>query len=266
MDRQPEDSMEGKWVPAFSVRSGEGQEVTPDLCCLTVQIVNVVMAGDPDRWALVDAGMPESADAILSAAEKRFGPQNQPEAIILTHGHFDHVGAVVDLAETWDVPVYAHESELPYLTGRARYPEPDPTVEGGMGRQAVPPVPEGSRQPGRPGAEASPGRPGSGHAGLAVDPHAGTHPRTCFPVSGSGPLTDRGRCLCHRPAGFPVQGRHAAKGNQRAAPLLDDGLAVGPGVREAASCLKPLPRHHRPRRPRLRRGIVQGFGAARSGV
>src|SRR5690606_25400116 len=41
------------------------------------------------------------------------------------------VGAVVDLAETWDVPVYAHESELPYLTGRARYPEPDPTVEGG---------------------------------------------------------------------------------------------------------------------------------------
>ena len=131
MDRQLEDSMEGKWIPAVSVRSGEGQEVTPDLYCFTVQIVNVVMAGDPDRWALVDAGMPESADAILSAAEKRFGPQNQPEAIILTHGHFDHVGAVVDLAETWDVPVYAHESELPYLTGRARYPEPDPTVEGG---------------------------------------------------------------------------------------------------------------------------------------
>jgi glyoxylase-like metal-dependent hydrolase (beta-lactamase superfamily II) len=134
MDQQLEDRMEGKWIPATSVRSGVGQEVAPDLYCLTIQIVNVVMVGHPDRpdqWVLVDAGMPESADDILSAAKERFGEQNKPRAIILTHGHFDHVGAVVDLAETWDVPVYAHESELPYLTGRARYPEPDPTVEGG---------------------------------------------------------------------------------------------------------------------------------------
>lgn len=131
MDRQLEDSMEGRWIPATSVRSGMVQEVAPDLYCLTVQIVNVVMVGRPDRWVLVDAGMPESQDVILSAAEERFGVQNKPEAIILTHGHFDHVGAVVDLAETWDVSVYAHELEMPYLTGQSRYPEPDPTVEGG---------------------------------------------------------------------------------------------------------------------------------------
>jgi glyoxylase-like metal-dependent hydrolase (beta-lactamase superfamily II) len=35
------------------------------------------------------------------------------------------------LAHEWDVPVYAHELELPYLTGQSSYPPPDPLVGGG---------------------------------------------------------------------------------------------------------------------------------------
>ena len=49
----------------------------------------------------------------------------------MTHGHFDHVGALATLAERWNVPIYAHERELPYLDGRESYPPPDPTVGGG---------------------------------------------------------------------------------------------------------------------------------------
>lgn len=76
--------------------------------------------------------MPKSADQILSASAERFGQENRPKAIVLTHGHFDHVGAVIELAQHWDVPVFAHEREFPYLTGKSDYPEPDPTVEGGL--------------------------------------------------------------------------------------------------------------------------------------
>jgi glyoxylase-like metal-dependent hydrolase (beta-lactamase superfamily II) len=36
------------------------------------------------------------------------------------------------LLEIWDVPVYAHPLELPYLTGQSSYPPPDPTVGGGL--------------------------------------------------------------------------------------------------------------------------------------
>lgn len=137
MNRQEgmEDPMANKYMPMTSVLSGTGQEVLPDLYCYTDQIVNVVLVGNPDpgdHWVLVDTGMPGTANRIVDIAEKRFGENSPPQAIILTHGHFDHVGTVVDLVEKWGVPVYAHEAELPFLTGKLSYPEPDGSVEGGL--------------------------------------------------------------------------------------------------------------------------------------
>jgi glyoxylase-like metal-dependent hydrolase (beta-lactamase superfamily II) len=81
---------------------------------------------------LVDTGIPGYTQNIIRAAQHRFGKSARPEAIVLTHGHFDHVGNVKDLARWWDVPVYAHRLELPYLDGRSDYPPPDPTVGGGL--------------------------------------------------------------------------------------------------------------------------------------
>lgn len=122
-----------KFIPVTSINSGSGEEIHTDVYCHTVQIVNIAFIGQPgSNFVLIDAGMPSSADEIISIAEKRFGPDVRPDAIILTHGHFDHVGALIELIEHWDVPVYAHELEMPYLTGKKSYPVPDMTVEGGM--------------------------------------------------------------------------------------------------------------------------------------
>jgi glyoxylase-like metal-dependent hydrolase (beta-lactamase superfamily II) len=42
------------------------------------------------------------------------------------------------LLKHWDVPVYAHEFEVPYLTGKSAYPPADPTVgEGVMSLMSV---------------------------------------------------------------------------------------------------------------------------------
>jgi glyoxylase-like metal-dependent hydrolase (beta-lactamase superfamily II) len=76
--------------------------------------------------------MPGTASGILSAAQARFGESGRPSAIVLTHGHFDHVGPLETLAAEWDVPVYAHPLEHPYLNGTTSYPPPDPTVGGGL--------------------------------------------------------------------------------------------------------------------------------------
>ena len=123
-----------KFIPATSIESGHGLEVLPDLFCYTIQIVNICFVGQPhtNDFVLIDAGMPKCANEIISVTEKRFGTNSRPKAIILTHGHFDHVGGIIELIKYWDVPVYAHQMEIPFLTGLQSYPEPDPTVEGGM--------------------------------------------------------------------------------------------------------------------------------------
>ncbi len=40
----------------------------------------------------------------------------QPLAVLLTHAHFDHIGAVEDVRQKWNIPVYLHESEQDWLT------------------------------------------------------------------------------------------------------------------------------------------------------
>lgn len=108
-------------------------DVAPDVVGLKTQIVNSYFIGLPNAkdWVLVDAGLPGQAHEFIKVAEERFGKGVPPAAIILTHGHFDHVGSLHSLLEIWRVPVYAHSLELPYLTGQASYPPPDPTVGGG---------------------------------------------------------------------------------------------------------------------------------------
>lgn len=38
-----------------------------------------------------------------------------PRAILLTHGHFDHIMGVEELAKTFDLPVYVHEDDAQML-------------------------------------------------------------------------------------------------------------------------------------------------------
>lgn len=110
--------------------------VATDVYCLQLSIVNVYFighAGAGDRgWVLIDTGQSRSAAAIRRAAQDLFGRDARPSAIVLTHGHLDHAGSAKKLAEAWDVPIYAHRLEMPYLTGRSAYPPFDPSVGRGL--------------------------------------------------------------------------------------------------------------------------------------
>jgi len=131
---------------ADALRDDKTHEVTPDVAYRRLGIVNVAYWGAPDvseGWVLIDAGLPGMKGMITGAADERFGMDARPAAIVLTHGHFDHVGSLEDLAEHWGVPIYAHAMEIPYLNGSAAYPRPDPTVGGGLMSALSPLFPRG---------------------------------------------------------------------------------------------------------------------------
>src|SRR5215217_5409906 len=120
---------------------GMFEAVAPGVGRLGILFVNVFALGEPvgepgRPWMLVDAGLAGSARLIRRAVAGRFGEGARPEGILLTHGHFDHVGAARVLAEGWDVPIYAHLLETPYLTGRSDYPPRDPTMGGAMAQMS----------------------------------------------------------------------------------------------------------------------------------
>jgi glyoxylase-like metal-dependent hydrolase (beta-lactamase superfamily II) len=113
------------------------EAVAPGVGRLGILFVNVFALGEPGRpWLLVDAGLAGSGGLIRRAVAGRFGEGARPEGIVLTHGHFDHVGAARDLAEGWDVSLFAHPLEAPYLTGRSDYPPRDPTMGGAMAQMS----------------------------------------------------------------------------------------------------------------------------------
>ncbi len=107
--------------------------IAPGVTWVPTSFVNTYLIGEPGGpWALVDTGIPGFGWKIRAAAAERFGQDSRPEAIFLTHGHFDHAGNAQALSDHWDVPIYAHPLEMPYLAGRSDYPPPDPTVGGAI--------------------------------------------------------------------------------------------------------------------------------------
>lgn len=105
--------------------------ISRGVCGLRIMLVNVYAIFFPEGWILIDAGLPMSHGQIHRWAESKF-PRRKPLALLLTHGHFDHVGSLPKLFERWDIPVFAHPLEFPYLQGKAKYPPPDATAGGGF--------------------------------------------------------------------------------------------------------------------------------------
>ncbi|HLJ45075.1 MAG TPA: MBL fold metallo-hydrolase [Bryobacteraceae bacterium] len=109
------------------------REIAPGVHQLAVSIANVYLVDGPGgTWRLIDTGVPDKGGEIRAAAESHYGRGTRPAAIVLTHGHFDHSGSARELAEFWDVPIYAHQLEMPFITGQSAYPPFDPTAGGFM--------------------------------------------------------------------------------------------------------------------------------------
>ena len=82
--------------------------------------IHVWIVADEEGLTLVDAGIPMMAKGIMKYMNQlEAGPLRR---ILLTHGHSDHVGALKSILSETNVPIYAHEIEIPYMEGDLIYP------------------------------------------------------------------------------------------------------------------------------------------------
>ncbi|RYG45566.1 MBL fold metallo-hydrolase [bacterium] len=107
------------------------EPVVPGVWRLRTLIVNVYAVESEDGWTLVDTGPPGVGPWVALATMQLFNDV-PPKAIVLTHAHFDHASNAKALAEEWNVEVYVHEQERPYVTGQSDYAPGDPTPGGAM--------------------------------------------------------------------------------------------------------------------------------------
>ena len=107
-------------MPPRASVSAVARQIAPDVYCLGPKgrtQTDVYFVGSGSSWALIDAGWAKDGPAIRQAAEAVFGTDTRPAAILLTHDHPDHDGSALELARTWDCPVYVHPDELPQANG-----------------------------------------------------------------------------------------------------------------------------------------------------
>jgi len=71
---------------------------------------NTYIVANNDEALIIDPE--ESAEFLIEKCKKE---QLKPVAILLTHGHFDHIGAVNGFKEALKLPVYAGKAEKIYL-------------------------------------------------------------------------------------------------------------------------------------------------------
>lgn len=118
-------------IKCFSKLTTKTNQIRPNIFILDFKIAQAFIITFENNWILVDTGLESSGKYIIKKANKLFNGK-PPKCIILTHGHFDHIGSIKQLIEKWDVAVYAHCNEIPYLNGQKDYKKPDPSVGGGL--------------------------------------------------------------------------------------------------------------------------------------
>lgn len=87
------------------------ENVADGVHMLTRAYVNCYLIEDDDGVTLVDAGLPRMWFALREALETVGYGVEDVKALVLTHGHFDHVRFAARVQRQWQVPVYVHHDD-----------------------------------------------------------------------------------------------------------------------------------------------------------
>ncbi len=86
-------------------------DMAPGIHYLEQARTNVYLVEDDDGVLLVDTGLPRSRELLIRALSRIGRSVQDITAIVLTHGHFDHVGTAEHLRKRYGIPVYCHPDD-----------------------------------------------------------------------------------------------------------------------------------------------------------
>ncbi|MBF7019882.1 MBL fold metallo-hydrolase [Staphylococcus sp. 18_1_E_LY] len=119
----------------------ELKQVSQHIYKLTVEttvgipiIINTWYILEDGNVYIIDTGMASYSNTQIKVALLLGAPQ----AIFLTHGHSDHINGAKHLSESLNIPIYAHEKELPYINGTLPYPNKHEIDETGVANKVQP--------------------------------------------------------------------------------------------------------------------------------
>jgi glyoxylase-like metal-dependent hydrolase (beta-lactamase superfamily II) len=90
---------------------------------------NWYIVEEDGRLTLVDAGLPTSWETLPQVLGQLGRRLSDVEAIVLTHGHFDHLGFAERARAQLRVPVYVHENDVPLTMHPWRYDREQPVTK-----------------------------------------------------------------------------------------------------------------------------------------
>ena len=97
------------------------RDVAPGLHRVGEAYTNWYLVEEDGRFTIVDTGFPRSWRTLERALGELGRSLSNVAAVVLTHGHFDHVGFAERARTELRVPVWVHERDVPLVRRPWRY-------------------------------------------------------------------------------------------------------------------------------------------------
>ena len=92
------------------------RQIVPGVHMISAGPINMFLLESDGGYALIDTGLPGSADGILKAIGGLGKAPSAISHILVTHAHPDHIGSLAAVKTATGAPVYIHGADAPIAT------------------------------------------------------------------------------------------------------------------------------------------------------